>query len=426
MCEGADHRRLTRMDADGTVTTIAERWQGKRFKKPNNVVCRSNGSLFFTDPELRLAPARREIGFSGVYRLDPQGEVHLATDACAYPNGLAFSPDASILSVAISRLDQRCFAEEQQGAVCTHRRIRAFDVAPDGRLSNNRMFDMSSADPGVPDGLKVDTAGQMFCVGSGGIWVIAPSGEIIGVIRTPEVVRDLAFGGPDFRTLYLTLKLAEHAGGANTRDSAQEFGWRRARRRSGVTAPRRMLLNAFHMNCVSHIQQGLWVRDDTRQREYTQLEPWVELAQILEKGCFDALFLADVIGLYDAYRGSTATSIIEAMQDPVNEPALLIPAMAYVAEHLGFPFTSSVLQTPPFTFARQLSTLDHLTVDGWHGISSPRTYPTPRQGWATAAYRARGALCQANEVPRHSLSFLEEQLKDGPVQHPNGVCNQWC
>jgi long-chain alkane monooxygenase len=68
-----------------------------------------------------------------------------------------------------------------------------------------------------------------------------------------------------------------------------------------VTAPRRMLLNAFHMNCVSHIQQGLWVRDDTRQLDYTQLDPWVELAQILEKGCFDALFLADVMGLYDKY-----------------------------------------------------------------------------------------------------------------------------
>jgi gluconolactonase len=205
MCEGADHRRITRMDADGTVTTLAEGWQGKRFNKPNDVVCRSDGSLFFTDPELRLEPALREIGFSGVYRLDPQGQLHLATDACEYPNGLAFSPDESILYVAISRLDHRCFEEEQQGAVCTHRRIRAFDVAPDGSLSNNRIFcDMSSADPGVPDGLKVDTAGRVFCVGSGGIWVIAPSGKVIGVIRTPEVVRNLAFGGPDFRTLYLT------------------------------------------------------------------------------------------------------------------------------------------------------------------------------------------------------------------------------
>ena len=205
MCEGVDHRRITHMDAEGTVTTIAERWQGKRFNKPNDVVCGSDGSRFFTAPEPRLAPARREIGFSGVYRLDPQGDVHLATDACAYPNGLAFSPDASILSVAISRLDQRCFAEEQQGAVCTHRRIRAFDVAPDGRLSNNRMCcDMSSAAPGVPDGLNVDTAGRVLCVGSGGLWVIVPSGEVIGVMRTPEVVRHLAFGGPDCRTLSLT------------------------------------------------------------------------------------------------------------------------------------------------------------------------------------------------------------------------------
>jgi gluconolactonase len=86
-----------------------------------------------------------------------------------------------------------------------HRRIRAFDVVPDGTLSNNRVFcDMSSADPGVPDGIKVDTKGRVFCVGSGGIWVIAPSGEVIGVVRMPEVVRNLAFGGPDFRTLFLT------------------------------------------------------------------------------------------------------------------------------------------------------------------------------------------------------------------------------
>jgi long-chain alkane monooxygenase len=139
-----------------------------------------------------------------------------------------------------------------------------------------------------------------------------------------------------------------------------------------VVPPRRMLLNAFHMNCVSHIQHGLWVRDDTRQLEYTQLEPWVELAQILEKGCFDALFLADVIGLYDTYGGGPETSILEGMQVPVNDPALLIPAMAYATEHLGFAFTSSVLQTHPFTFARQISTLDHLTQGrvAWNVVTS--------------------------------------------------------
>ena len=124
---------------------------------------------------------------------------------------------------------------------------------------------------------------------------------------------------------------------------------------------KRMLMNAFSMNCVSHIQQGLWVRKDTRQLEYNQLDPWVELAQILEKGCFDALFLADVIGVYDSYRGGPETSIIEGMQTPVNDPAMLVPAMAYATENLGFAFTSSVLQSHPFAFARQMSTLDHLT-----------------------------------------------------------------
>ena len=136
--------------------------------------------------------------------------------------------------------------------------------------------------------------------------------------------------------------------------------------------PRRILLNAFSMNCVSHIQQGLWVRGDTRQRDYAQLDPWVELAQILEKGCFDAIFLADVIGVYDVFKGGPETSIIEGMQIPINDPALLIPAMAHATEHLGFAYTSSVLQMPPFTFARQVSTLDHLTNGrvGWNVVTS--------------------------------------------------------
>jgi len=136
--------------------------------------------------------------------------------------------------------------------------------------------------------------------------------------------------------------------------------------------PKRMLMNAFSMNCVSHIQQGLWVRNDTRQLEYNQLDPWVELAQILEKGCFDALFLADVIGVYDAYRGGAETAIIEGMQTPVNDPAMLVSAMAYSTENLGFAFTSSVFQAHPFTFARQMSTLDHLTKGrvAWNIVTS--------------------------------------------------------
>ena len=205
MCEGADHRRVTRMGADGTVTAVAEQWQGKRFHKPNDVVTRSDGSVYFTDPSLRQEPELREYDFAGVFRVSPDGEVHLATDGCEYPNGLAFSPDESVLYVAISRATLDCLGKEERGEFCPHRRIRAFDVAADGSLSNNRVFaDMSSAEPGVPDGMKVDTAGRVFCTGSGGIWVFEPDGTHVGVIRGPEVPRNIAFGGPDNRSVYTT------------------------------------------------------------------------------------------------------------------------------------------------------------------------------------------------------------------------------
>ena len=129
----------------------------------------------------------------------------------------------------------------------------------------------------------------------------------------------------------------------------------------GQGPSRRLLFNAFSMNCVSHIQHGLWGRADTRQLDYHSLEPWVELAQILERGRFDALFLADVIGVYDNYRGGPETSIREGMQIPINDPTLLIPAMAQATEHLGFAFTGSILSSHPYDFARRASTLDHLT-----------------------------------------------------------------
>ncbi len=204
MCEGAN-RQITRMDADGSVTTIAERWQGKRLNRPNDIVCRSDGSVYFTDPEGNVPPEQRELGFAGVFRIAPDGGLYLATDECEYPNGLAFSADESILYVAISRLDERCTQEAERGEVCTHRRIRAFDVARDGSLSNNRIFcDMSSSEPGVPDGMKVDTEGRVYCTGSGGIWVIDPQGNRLGIIRVPEVPRNLAFGGPNLSTMYLT------------------------------------------------------------------------------------------------------------------------------------------------------------------------------------------------------------------------------
>jgi FMN-dependent oxidoreductase (nitrilotriacetate monooxygenase family) len=159
------------------------------------------------------------------------------------------------------------------------------------------------------------------------------------------------------------------------------------------------------MNCVSHIQHGLWVRSDTRQLEYTQLAPWIELAQLLEKGRFDALFLADVIGVYDTYHGGPETSITEGMQIPVNDPALLIPAMAYVTEHLGFAFTSSILQTHPFTFARQVSTLDHLSRGriAWNIVTSY----LPNAG-ASLGY---GGLPAHDERYDHADEYLDVTYK---------------
>jgi FMN-dependent oxidoreductase (nitrilotriacetate monooxygenase family) len=135
---------------------------------------------------------------------------------------------------------------------------------------------------------------------------------------------------------------------------------------------KRIYFNAFHMNCVVHQSPGLWVRADDQMAQYTELETWVELAQLLERGKFDALFLADVVGVYDVYRHSRAAALTQAAQIPVNDPMLLIPAMAYATHHLGFAFTSSVLQYHPFTFARLISTLDHLTKGrlAWNIVTS--------------------------------------------------------
>jgi long-chain alkane monooxygenase len=134
----------------------------------------------------------------------------------------------------------------------------------------------------------------------------------------------------------------------------------------------RLRFNAFSMNCVSHIHHGQWAREDSRSMDYTDLDAWIELAQLLDRGKFDALFLADVVGTYAAYGGSRDAAVEEGLQTPVNDPSLLIPAMAAATENLGFAFTQSVLQEQPFNFARRLSTLDHLTKGrvGWNIVTS--------------------------------------------------------
>jgi len=192
ICEG-DNRRVARIAADGrAVEVLVDRFEGKRLNRPNDVVCKSDGSIYFTDPGLRVPLAERELPYAGVYRVMPDGVTSLVADF-EYPNGLAFSPDERRLYVANTRWAQY---------------IHVLDLDPSGKMIRRRIFaDMSSDETdGVPDGMKVDVDGRVYCTGPGGTWVFAPDGARLGIIRTPEVPANLAFGGPDLRTLFLTAR----------------------------------------------------------------------------------------------------------------------------------------------------------------------------------------------------------------------------
>jgi gluconolactonase len=197
VCEG-DARRVSRLGADGKLQPIVERYQGGRFNRPNDIVCRSDGSLYFTDPDKRRAYTEREIPppagndnlWDGacVYRIAPDGAVSVAA-YCEYPNGLALSPDERTLYVANTR---------------SSKYIHALELDGQGLMTGRRIFaDMNAGtQPGIPDGLKVDSVGNVYCTGPGGIWVISPQGERLGTIVFPEQAVNFAFGGDDLRTLF--------------------------------------------------------------------------------------------------------------------------------------------------------------------------------------------------------------------------------
>ncbi|MCZ6874784.1 MAG: SMP-30/gluconolactonase/LRE family protein [bacterium] len=192
MCEGG-HGRVTRMDSRGNVEPLAERYEGKCFNRPNDVICKSDGSIYFTDPGLRVPFEKRELAYSGVYRVAPDGVIALVAD-CEYPNGLAFSPDEQTLYVANTRWGQY---------------IHALQLESDGVTLKRRYIfaDMSSEETdGVPDGMKVDVEGRVYCTGPGGTWVFEPDGTKLGIIRTPEIPANLCFGGSDRRTLFFTAR----------------------------------------------------------------------------------------------------------------------------------------------------------------------------------------------------------------------------
>jgi gluconolactonase len=214
LCEG-DNRRVTRRAADDRFEVLVDRFEGKRLNRPNDVVCRSDGSIYFTDPGLRVPLAEREVEHAGVYRVAPDGAVSLVADF-EYPNGLAFSPDERLLYVANTRWAQY---------------IHVLELEADGRMVRRRIFaDMSSDETdGVPDGMKVDVEGRVYCTGPGGTWVFAPDGTRLGIIRTPEVPANLAFGGPDLRTLFFTARTSVYT--LRAKVPGQPHPWYRLRSR---------------------------------------------------------------------------------------------------------------------------------------------------------------------------------------------------
>jgi gluconolactonase len=195
----AEHgnRRISRLEKNGVVTVLADRFQGKRLNSPNDLVYRSDGTLYFTDPPFGLPKVfddpRKELAFSGVYRLK-DGRLDLMATDFTGPNGLAFSPDERLLYV--TNWDDR------------KKVVMRYDVSPTGDVSGGRVFlDMTRA-PGEEalDGVKVDGDGNLFVSGPGGLWIIAPDGTHLGTLKLPEQAANLAWGDADGKSLYLTAR----------------------------------------------------------------------------------------------------------------------------------------------------------------------------------------------------------------------------
>jgi gluconolactonase len=188
------NRRVSRIEPDGSVTVLADRFEGQRLNSPNDLVYRADGALFFTDPPFGLPNVfddrRKELPFSGVYSL-ASGKLRLLTRELSGPNGIAFSPDEKLLYVG--NWDEK------------KKIVMRYDVATDGTASNGRVFfDMTDA-PGEDaiDGIKVDVNGNVFVSGPGGLWVLSAEGKHLGTIVVPRHVHNMAWGDEDGRTLYL-------------------------------------------------------------------------------------------------------------------------------------------------------------------------------------------------------------------------------
>ena len=213
-------RRVTRTEYDGSITVLADRWQGKRLNSPNDIVCASDGAVWFTDPLFGISghwegePAASETPWA-VYRIDPAtGELQRVIDDLAAPNGLAFSPDEKLLYVVESR-------------AMPHRKVWQYDVGPGGALSGKRLF-VDAQGPGAYDGMAVDARGNVWCgfgsngapgvdpAGIDGVRVYDPSGRAIAHVHLPERCANLAFGGAKRNRLFMAASHSLYALYVNT------------------------------------------------------------------------------------------------------------------------------------------------------------------------------------------------------------------
>lgn len=192
-------RRVSRTELDGTVTVVTDRFNGKRLNSPNDVVVKSDGTIWFTDPpygimtDLEGWQGEQEYGGCHVFCFDPRsGELRVAADDFVKPNGIAFSPDEKILYIADTGA-----SHDPDGP----RHIRAFDVGDDGKLRNSRIF--ATCDAGLFDGFRCDTAGRVWSSAADGVHCFAPDGTLMGKIKVPEVVANVCFGGLKRNRLYI-------------------------------------------------------------------------------------------------------------------------------------------------------------------------------------------------------------------------------
>src|SRR5262245_1490548 len=189
-------RRIVREEPDGSVSVLVSSFKGQPFNRPNDIVVKSDGAIYFTDPWTSAeAPGETDMTFAGVYRISPdRSTLTLLVDDFLRPNGIAFSPDERVLYVACS----------------ARRHIRAIDLAPNGTLlrQTDRIFaDLGGSEPGVPDGMKVDSAGNVYCGGAGGLYILDPKGKKLGrIVHGQPATTNVGFGGDDWKTLFFTTR----------------------------------------------------------------------------------------------------------------------------------------------------------------------------------------------------------------------------